>query len=71
MKKKSKSMSSPITRDQIRRLQRENERLTQELGVAKMAAWYLFDVISAHKLDKFVAAAVKQWPFLPETERPD
>ena len=71
-------MSSPTLRDQVRRLQRENEELKKSLmeaatqeAIAKTAAWYLFDVISAHKLDKFVAAAVKQWPFLPETERPD
>lgn len=72
-------MPSPVLRDQLRRLQWENEELKKSLteaaiqeAIAKTAAWYLFDVISAHKLDKYVAAAVEQWPFLiTETQKFD
>lgn len=64
-------MPSPILRDQLRRLQRENEQLHSSLkesaiaeAIAKTAAWYLFDVARANNLDKNVKVALERWPFL-------
>lgn len=64
-------MSSPTLRDQVRRLQRENERLTSviqmwaiDCGISKTAAYYLFDVVQANNLDKYAKIAAARWPFL-------